>query len=68
MQAQAKNMKVTWVSSNGRRGGVKFVGANKRSADDEELNVIVVLAVAKAMKLTKKKAKAKDASDSEDEV
>ena len=49
-------------------GRIKFVGANKRLTNGEELDTPVTLAVAKAMKMNKNpKAKYTDASDSKND-
>ena len=56
MQAQANPMKGTWF----------YAWAKNWSDDGEELNTSVASAVAKAMKITKKKLQ-KDSSESEDD-
>ena len=61
MQAQVKSTKGTWSSNCIEGGRVKFAGAKKRLANEEELNMLVASAVAKAMKIHKK-SKAKETS------
>ena len=51
---QAKSIKEIWLSARRVGGHVKFVGAKKRPAKDEELNMLVALVVSKDMKLTKR--------------
>ena len=70
MQAQAKSMKATWLSTCGGGGCRNFAGAKKRPSEDKDLNMLVALPMTKAMKKTKK-PKAKDkkrSSDSDEET
>ena len=67
IQLQYKYMKSTFLSDRGGGGGfrVKIVGDKKRLANDEEINMISVLSIAKALKINKKsKYKATEKYDS----
>ena len=66
MQVQAKSMKVTRSSARGWGNKFKFLCVKKCLANGEELNAIVALAVAKAVKMTKENSQ-KDNSDLEDD-
>ena len=68
MQAQTKSMDLTWFSAYGREGRIKIVGTKKRLSNGKELNRLVALDVAKALKMYKKsKATATDDSNSYNE-
>ena len=45
-----KSMKLTWYSSNGGGGYIKFMGVNKCSTHDEDMNTLVASIVDKAIK------------------
>ena len=66
MHAQANSIKVTWASTREGGGRIKFAGAEKRLANEKDMNTLVASSVAKATKLDKD-SKSKDNSESEDD-
>ena len=69
IQAQAKSMKLTWSTTRGGGAGrVQFAGANKCSAEIEDLNYIMANVVAKVKKKKRVKDMATHESGLEDEM
>ena len=60
-------MRGGWSSTQGGGSRLEFAGTKRRSANVEELNMLVTSAVVKAIKI-KNKSNAKDTSNSENET
>ena len=54
IQVQSKSMRGAWYPTKGEGFRTKFVGAKRRSAEGEDLDMFVALDVDKATKITKK--------------